>query len=132
MQKILPQIRALGAEVVVVSFTTPARVSAYQDKYHVPLLVLSDPTLAAYKAFALGRTSWAGLFRPATLFRYLIINRTTMPWKYNGLRFRSRWTQIDHRRAVSHCGRRPRMRARSMNGVSGGKPVRRTFSSGDH
>jgi AhpC/TSA antioxidant enzyme len=71
VQKILPEIKDLGGNVIVVSFTPPAKVAAYQDKYHLPFLVLSDPTLAAYKAFALGRTSWAEMLHPATLFRYI-------------------------------------------------------------
>jgi hypothetical protein len=66
-------LRAAGGEVLVVSFTKPERVAAYLERYPLPLAVVSDPERAAYKAFALERTSWGSFFRLGVLSRYLLL-----------------------------------------------------------
>ena len=71
MQTIYPELQRLGAEVLVVSFTPPARVAAYVAKYPQPFLVVSDPTRAGYRAFDLDRTTVGSLFRPGVIGRYL-------------------------------------------------------------
>jgi AhpC/TSA antioxidant enzyme len=77
---IYQQIRDLGGEVLVVSFSPPARVAAYLDQYPQPFPVVSDPSRAAYRAFALGRTGPASFFRPDILLRYLgLIVRGWLP-----------------------------------------------------
>ncbi len=82
MQKIYPELKQLGAEVLVISFTPPARVQAYVEKYPQPFPVVSDPTLAAYRAFALERTSVRSMFRLGVIGRYLLhILRGWMPTK---------------------------------------------------
>ena len=55
----------------MISFTPPPRVAAYLAKYPQPFPVVSDPTLAAYRAFALERTSVGSLFRLGVIGRYL-------------------------------------------------------------
>jgi peroxiredoxin len=73
-------IRRLGAEVLVVSFTGPARVAAYLGRYPLPFPVVADPSRAAYRAFALGRTTWGAFFRGGVLGRYLrLIFRGWLP-----------------------------------------------------
>ena len=67
----MPQIKELGGDVLVVSFTPPAAVAAYLERNPLPLLMVSDPTLVAYKVFALERTSWMGFFKPWVLFRFV-------------------------------------------------------------
>lgn len=69
--KVYPEIQRLGGEVLVVSFTPPPRVAAYVEKYPQPFPVVSDPTLAAYKGFDLGRTSVAAMLRPGVLIRFV-------------------------------------------------------------
>ena len=71
MQTIYPQIRELGGEVLAVSFSSPVRVAAYVQRYPLPFPVLSDPDRQAYKSFALEKTSWAAMLRPASLLRYV-------------------------------------------------------------
>ena len=82
MRKDYPQIQALGAEVLVVSFTPPERVAAYLQKYPQPFPVVSDPTLTAYRAFHLDRTSVGSMLRPGVIFRYVkLIFRGWLPKK---------------------------------------------------
>ena len=64
-------LRALGAEVVAVSFTPPARVAAYLQAHPLPFPAVSDPERAAYKALSLERTSWASFLRLGVIARYL-------------------------------------------------------------
>ncbi len=71
MLKVYPDIRALGGEVLVVSFTPPTKVAAYMRKYPFPFPVVSDPALAAYHGFALGRTSLGAMLRLALIWRFL-------------------------------------------------------------
>ena len=71
MAKIYDQIKALGGEVLVVSFTPPAKVAAYLARGPLPFPVVSDPDMAAYRAFGIGRTSWKSILKPAVLWRFV-------------------------------------------------------------
>lgn len=71
MQKIYADIKGLGAEVLVVSFTPPERVAAYLAKYFLPFPVVSDPTLAGYRRFGLERTTVGALLRPGVIWRFV-------------------------------------------------------------
>ncbi len=80
--KIYGDIRGLGGEVLVVSFTPPPKVAAYLARYELPFAVVSDPDLAAYKSFGLERTTVGSLFRPSVIFHYLkLIFRGWLPRK---------------------------------------------------
>jgi peroxiredoxin len=82
VRSIYPELQKLGAEVLVVSFAAPSRVAAYLAKYPQPFPVVSDPTLAAYKAFALDRTPVRTMFRLGVIGRYLrLIFRGWLPKK---------------------------------------------------
>ncbi len=71
MQAVYDEIRRLGGDVLVVSFTPPARVAAYLKAHPQPFSIVSDPDLAAYRAFHLSATTFAGFLRPGVLVRYL-------------------------------------------------------------
>ena len=78
-------VRRLGGEVLVVSFTEPRRVAAYLERYPLPFPVVADPARAAYQRLGLGRTSWAAFFRGGVLGRYLrLIFRGWLPWSSAG------------------------------------------------
>jgi peroxiredoxin len=80
--KIYDEIKRLGGEVLVVSFAPPPKVAAYLARKCLPFPVVSDPTLDAYRAFALGRTSWLAIFNPAVLWRFVkIMVRGWLPRK---------------------------------------------------
>ena len=57
--------------MLAISFSPPARVAAYVQRYLFPFPVLSDPDRNAYRTFALEKTSWRTMLRPASLLRYL-------------------------------------------------------------
>jgi peroxiredoxin len=81
VQTVYPEIRALGGEVLAISFAPPDRVAAYVQRYPLPLPVLSDPDRQAYRTFALDKTSWRMMLRPASIWRYLkLIFRGWRPW----------------------------------------------------
>lgn len=61
MKKHYDEIRRLGAEVLVVTMTEPAKLAVYLDRFPSPFPVVSDPSLASYRAFELGRTSLGGM-----------------------------------------------------------------------
>ncbi len=71
MQKIYEAVRALGAEVLVVSFTPPARVAAYLAKYPKLFPVVSDPELSAYRSFGLEKASRLRMLCPDILVRFI-------------------------------------------------------------
>ena len=71
VQKIYAAIREAGGEVLVVSFTPSAKVAMYLAKYPLPFPIVSDPTLTAYRAFALEKTTVGSMLRPGVLLRYL-------------------------------------------------------------
>jgi hypothetical protein len=98
-------IRALGGEVLVVSFSGPDRVAAYLKRYPLPFPAVSDPERRAYQAFALERTSWGRLVRPRVLARYLkLMLRGWLPWKSEKgadvLQLGGDFVLDDHRRLV--------------------------------
>lgn len=59
--------------MLVISFARPDKVAAFLEKYPQPFPVVCDPTLAAYREFQLGKTSWLSFFRPDVAGRYLTI-----------------------------------------------------------
>ena len=71
MQKRYDEIRGLNGEVLAVSFAGPERVAAYLARYPLPFPVFADPGLEAYRAFALGRTSWLRLLNPVVILKYV-------------------------------------------------------------
>jgi peroxiredoxin len=78
-------VRRLGGEVLVVSFTEPRRVAAYLERYPLPFPVVADPSREAYRRLGLGRTSWGTFFRGGVLGRYLrLIFRGWLPWSSEG------------------------------------------------
>lgn len=82
MLQVKDQLDRLGAAVIAVSFTRPDKVAEYLNRYPLPFSVVCDPTLSAYKAFGLGRTSWATLVRPRVILGFLkILARGRLPKK---------------------------------------------------
>jgi peroxiredoxin len=82
VQSIYPELQKRGTDVLVVSFAPPPRVAAYLAKYPQPFPVVSDPSLAAYRAFALDRTPVRTMFRLGVIGRYLrLIFRGWLPRK---------------------------------------------------
>ena len=67
----LDRVRALGAEVLSVSFTPPEKIAYYLEKHPLKFAAVSDPTRAAYRAFALGRASMLSFLRPGVIWGYL-------------------------------------------------------------
>ena len=61
----------IRGEVLVVSFTPPAKMRPFLEKHPLPFRTVSDPDRTAYRAFALGRTSVRSFLRPVVLWRYL-------------------------------------------------------------
>lgn len=73
MQGRYEEIRALGAEVIVVSFAPVERLPAYQALHAWPFPIVSDPDRAAYQAFGLGSAGWGALLRPRVWRRYFAL-----------------------------------------------------------
>jgi hypothetical protein len=73
VQKIYDDIRQLGGEVLVVSFTPPPRVASYLAKYPKPFPVVSDPSLTAYHGFGLESASLLKMLRPDILTRFAVL-----------------------------------------------------------
>jgi peroxiredoxin len=71
VQKIYADIKALGGEVLVVSFTTPALITAFAADFPQPFPIVADPERKAYQAFALGATNLGGFLRPGVVWHYL-------------------------------------------------------------
>ena len=71
MAQIYDDIKKLDGEVLVVSFTPPKMVAMYIEQYPQPFPVVSDPSRAAYLAFALSKTSPRALLRPGVIWHYL-------------------------------------------------------------
>ena len=71
MQERLSEFEQRGAEVVVISFATPARLDQYLKIRPWPFRVLADPERVAYRAFGLERASWAQLLKPGVILTYL-------------------------------------------------------------
>lgn len=82
MQKIYPQIQAASGDVLAVSFTKPQLAAMILERDPLPFPAVCDPSLTAYQTFGLGRTSWAAMFRPRVMWRYMItLLRGWMPRK---------------------------------------------------
>lgn len=82
MQSIFEEIRSLPAHVVAVSFSKPERVTFHLEGRSLPFPVLSDPALAAYGAYGLGRTTLGRILRPGVLWRFAkIMFRGWIPTK---------------------------------------------------
>jgi hypothetical protein len=74
------EIRGLGGEVLAISFTGPRQVAAFLERYPLTFPALSDPERTAYRAFALGRTSWGAMLGLRSVARYLgLIFRGWLP-----------------------------------------------------
>lgn len=71
MLKHLDEIRGLGGDVLVITLVPPTLLAPYLQRRAWPVLVLADPSLNAYRAFALGRTPWWTFLRPLVVARYL-------------------------------------------------------------
>jgi len=85
VQKSYQEIRGLGGEVLVISFTPPAKVAAFLDRHPQPFTVVSDASRTAYKTFELPKTSWRRLFSALFLAKYLtLIFRGWMPGSNQG------------------------------------------------
>ena len=71
MRKIHDEIKALGGDVLVVSFASPAQIAAHLAMMPQPFPVVSDPERKAYAAFALGKTRMLTFLRLDVLWHYL-------------------------------------------------------------
>lgn len=71
MAKVKDEIEGRGAEVLVVSFTAPAKLKMFVDKDPPPFTVVCDPEMKAYRAFELGRARIGSFFRPRVLWRFI-------------------------------------------------------------
>ena len=82
MEQVYAEIRALGGQVLAVSFSPPPKVAAYVARHPLPFPVVSDPGRRAYRAFALVRTRWLRFFSPGVLRRYFrLVLRGWLPWR---------------------------------------------------
>ena len=76
----MDEFRALGAEILVISFVQPQRLSQYLSVHPWPFRVFADPLRASYRAFGLGSATWSQLFRPRVIVRYVgLILRGRIP-----------------------------------------------------
>ena len=73
LASVYPQIRDAGGDVLVVSFSPPARLPDYLAAHPWPFTVVSDPQRRAYQALGLSRGSWWRILGPKTLVRYLLL-----------------------------------------------------------
>ena len=71
MQGSYDQIRALGSEVLVISFDIPEHVDVYRESNGFPFPVLSDPERNSYQALGIRRTSWKTMLKLDVMGRYL-------------------------------------------------------------
>ncbi|MBI5760232.1 MAG: AhpC/TSA family protein [Planctomycetales bacterium] len=82
MSRFADPIREAGAKVLAVSFARPDKVATFLEKYPQPFPVVCDPTLAAYREFQVGRTSWLSFARPDVTGRFIkTMFRGQMPAK---------------------------------------------------
>lgn len=85
MQKIDAELRQLGVKVLAISFESPARVAAFLAESPQPFPVLSDESLSVYRVFGLTKASFASMFHPAVIGRYLLhIARGWLPKRSGG------------------------------------------------
>jgi len=64
-------IRQLGGDVLVVSFAQPPLLALFERYQALPFPMVADPSLTAYRAFGLERTSWRAIFRGRVVWGYL-------------------------------------------------------------
>jgi peroxiredoxin len=75
-----PAIRANGADLVAVTMTQPAFLTAYLKEHPWPFPVVTDPGLESYRTFGLERAAMKSFFRWKVLAGYLrLIGRGFMP-----------------------------------------------------
>lgn len=80
MQAEFDQFRALGAQIIVVSFVSPERLGRYLNIRPSPFRFFADPARAAYRAFGLKSATWLQILRPRVIARYFsLIFRGRMP-----------------------------------------------------
>ncbi|MBI3821505.1 MAG: redoxin domain-containing protein [Planctomycetes bacterium] len=71
MQKIYSDIKAMGADVLVVSFAPPALIAAFLAESPQPFPVVADPERKTYQAFGIGSTNLRGFLRLGVIWHYL-------------------------------------------------------------
>ncbi len=64
-------IRTLGGRVAAIVLARTEALAPFLQEQPLPFPLLADPEGAAYRAFGLGRTSWATMLRPDVVLRYL-------------------------------------------------------------
>ena len=76
------EIRALGGEVIVLSFGPPERLAWLMSHLGFACPAFSDPSLGIYRALGLGSASRARVFAPGVVWAYLKLlwrGRTLQP-----------------------------------------------------
>ena len=71
MQERYDEFRRLGAEVLAVTQARPELLAVFLAEQPLSFPAAADPGRAAYRAFDLERTSWATMWRPNVILRYL-------------------------------------------------------------
>ncbi len=69
------EIRALGGEVIVVSFEPASRLSMYIEDHGWPWQVVADPERAGYAAFGLTSATWGAMLRPRVMVKFIQLLR---------------------------------------------------------
>ncbi len=103
------------AEIVVVTFADPARLSAHRDHLGVPFTVVTDPTLALYRLLGAGRGSRRQVWSPGTLRMYLRLLRA-------GRRLRRPTEDVSQLGADVVIGRDGRLRYRALPASPDARP----------
>ena len=65
------EIRELGGEVLVVTFSRPERAAAHSAAHELPFPIASDPDARAYRAFGMQRCTRWTFARPGIVLSYL-------------------------------------------------------------
>lgn len=71
MQPHYQAIRDAGGDVLVVTLSRPAVLSAYLKENPWPFDVVGDPELQGYRAFGLERAHWRTYLKPRVILGYL-------------------------------------------------------------
>jgi hypothetical protein len=64
------ELEALGAAVLVISFSPPQRLAGHRARLRLPFPIASDADRLAYRAYGLGRGATFRIWHPRTLLRY--------------------------------------------------------------
>ena len=64
-------LRERSVQVLVVTFTPPAKIADYLARRPLPLPIVSDPGREAYRTFGLRRTSVFAFFKPRVLGKFI-------------------------------------------------------------